>query len=336
MPSKEAPLPIKVARIFSNKHWQACYVSWLRSLYFSRSRSRETIYFYQRILVRFFAVRSRNPATYTRQEVERFLDAQKDDGTPVAPATRNFRRKALASFYAYAQQYHISYRGKMQPLLHVVAPTAGIANTRPGEIDRDIDDEEVKRLFAVIPRDTIIGLRDRALMLCYISTSRRRREINLLLWKDIQPATFSDGRQGYLYTFRQKGHIQSQQAELPLVAYEAIKAYLVADGRWDTMRPESPVFCGRSRRKQMNHNSVSNLFKRYARRAGLPETVCLHSLRYYAAWELHEFNGHDIAAVAEHLGHESIDTTMHYIKRRKKRKEGNPTVARLSQRYSSY
>lgn len=335
-------LPIKPPRIFSNKHWHECYISWLRSIYHSRSRSRDTIHHHSLCLLSFFRDK-KNPNMVTRQDVEAFISAptngKRKKGTPPAAGTRNRKLAILSSFFRHALTYLVPFRGEMKPLLRGPSPTEGIRRLREPLGTRDIEEDEVARLFSVIPRDTLDGKRDRALLLCYLSTARRRVEIVNLRWGDIKEVPFADGRRGHLYVYKAKGRIESDTAEMPETAWNAIKEYLIADDdRWSRMQPESPIFRGHREKHALNRNVPTRMFKRYARRAGLPENVCLHSLRHYAAWEMYNANGHDIIGVAEFLGHRntSIAQTMEYINMRKKRAQGNPLASSIAQKYARY
>src|SRR5207247_4605727 len=87
---------------------------------------------------------------------------------------------------------------------------------------RGLTAEQVRQLLAVVP-DTIAGRRDRALLLTFVLTGRRRTEVLSLTAGDI---SVEDGVAFYAY--RGKGGKRGRR-ELPRPAYEALCASL-ADG----------------------------------------------------------------------------------------------------------
>ena len=328
-------LPIKIKKLFNNKHWQECYVSWLESVH-SRSQSHSTIYQYQCILVGFFTDPTKTPADYSRKDIETFLNrplTRKDrTGQPSSPWTHNKVLQTLASFYKYAQRYRITRYHKRQMLLQD-NPCEEIRYSRVPESERDMSEEEARRFFAQIPRDTIIGKRDRALFLTYLYTARRRAEIYALRRGDLEETIFEGGRKGYLYHYKGKGHVGMKSAELPAPAFAAIKEYLEADGRWDNMREDSPIFVGTGRHKTLHKHYVSMLFRKYADAAGLPKTRCVHSFRYLSAYERYIGYGCDLVATAQDLDHQDINTTKHYIDRMVRRYAGDKAVKAMSSKY---
>lgn len=327
-------LPIKPLRLFKNMRWHQCYVAWLHEVYSNNSFSERSLYGYQRRMVNFFKDPSRQPDTYAREEVLAFLE-KNQDGQASSARTYNARLTTLASWYSFAGVFNVPFRNGERAILHKTAPTYKIKWLQVAHADRDISDAEMERFFAAIPK-TLTGKRDRALFLCYLCTARRRAEIARLRWRDIEAVVFAKNRPGYIYTFKGKGRIATEQSELPVPAFDAIKEYLIADGRWDNMRADSAIFPGRKRGATLNLDYISCVFKAYAREAGLPDECCLHSIRHYAAWELYQFNGHDIVAVQKHLGHLSIEQTLEYLERRERREQGNPVVAQLATRYAAF
>jgi integrase len=89
---------------------------------------------------------------------------------------------------------------------------------------RGLSGEQVRHLLALVP-DSPVGTRDRAIILTMVLTGRRRAEVLGLKAGDI---TEESGR--VFYAYRGKGG-KAGRCELPLPAYEAIKAWLYSAGQ---------------------------------------------------------------------------------------------------------
>ena len=263
------------------------------------------------------------PEDYTRQDVEWYAhrpsQSPRNRGGLPRNATINQRITIVSSFYNYAATYTVPGQdGKPTPLLQRPSPTIGIKMTRPDRAYRALSYEELKRFFAVIPKDTIRGLRDRALFLTYFWTARRRSEIMRLRWGDIERSTIVDQdgtrREGWLYHFYGKGHSTEEDvAELPGPAKAAIDEYLIASGRMATMMPDSPIFLTR-RKTAMGSSHIAATLKFYAEQAGLDvERVSVHSLRHTSARERYH-SGSDIREIQKLLRHQSLATTDVYLR----------------------
>jgi len=77
------------------------------------------------------------------------------------------------------------------------------------------------------------------------------------------------------------------------------------------------LFTGRQ--GQMSQRRIQQLFKGYARKAGLDRKYTVHSLRHSIATHLLDA-GLDIADVQVHLGHARIESTRHYAQITDKRR----------------
>ena len=90
-------------------------------------------------------------------------------------------------------------------------------------VARGLGADEVRRLLAVVP-DTVAGRRDRALLLTFVLTGRRRAEVIGLTAGDISV----EGETAF-YRYRGKGG-KGGRRELPRPAYEALCATLADAG----------------------------------------------------------------------------------------------------------
>lgn len=323
-------------RIFQHKDWQQCAIHFLQSI---RARSERTYQLYLGNLRAFFADPKKPPDTYTRADVEDYINAithgTSQSGTPPAASTRNIRLSAIRSFYAFAADYDVPFRNSMRPLLHTPNPTRHIELLQTGGAHKTMTDDEVKNFFSVIPTDTVQGARDRALFLVFFWSGRRMAEVINLRWSDLQPTTFMDHgqmKQGYLYSWKGKGKPGRSIAEMPQAAMEAIHAYRAKLGV--AADSHDYVFAGLTARGKPGAHiysaTVDYLFRRYARLAGISERHSTHSFRHTAAKVRYEEEP-DIVRLSLFLGHSSVSTTMGYL-------EGithnaDTTAARLYSKY---
>lgn len=333
--------PKRRERVFQNNAWETCYQQYLAS--FPSETTRKS---YHYILRGFFCDPKKPPSAYTRADVEAYIsspvraDNRSDKGAPVSVNWRNNRLGVLCSFYSWCKQYKVKFRDKLTPILHGDKPTDGIKQARKPKTDRSITDEEIERFFSCIGK-TPPELRDRALFLTLLLTGRRKSEIATLRWRDLEQTTIVENghmRAGWIVHFRGKGRLSRDDTqEFHAVIIDAIKAFFESVDLWEQMQPDQPLFpATRSWRKPgepMNSSHINRRFALYARRAGLPETVVVHSFRGASAWARYCANGHDILAVQADLRHSSVQVTLGYIEPYQKRQRADTTMAALAAKY---
>jgi len=148
--------------------------------------------------------------------------------------------------------------------------------------------------LAAINTETPGGKRDFALLYMASTTCRRCSEVTMVKWGDISPLANGD----YVYVYRYKGGA-IKKAVLDRLAYQAICAYLKADGRPpETMGDDDYVFVplDPDRIKYLNplastdpnhpisNHTANGILKKYARRAGVAEKKAhMHALRHTGA-----------------------------------------------------
>jgi site-specific recombinase XerD len=301
-------------------NWQRCYAAFLSHIesISGSVRSRAT---YRYTLDLFFKD-GRNPDTYSRSDVQNFLDApshlQYQHGQSVKPGTRNQRLMCLNSFYKFAATFETD--GML--LFEGRSPTFGLRYLKVGSSPKGLSASELSQFFSIIPTNSTKGLRDRAIFLTFFWTGRRRSEIARLRWADIEHVTIvePDGsrRPGVVYQFIAKGKSREiQRAELPTPAWHAINRYLQASGRLDTIQPSDALFTSTrpdQRNQGLTGDYFNSEFKRYCKLAGLSPSYSLHSLRHSAARLRYEA-GSSIQDIQQYLGHSSLATTDVYLKR---------------------
>jgi integrase/recombinase XerD len=188
--------------------------------------------------------------------------------------------------------------------LSVAVPT--FAHWRLAALPDTLHDEEVARLIAAADPRRPLGLRDRAIMLCFSELGLRRSEVLGLCVDSVDLAS---------RTLRVHRCKQRETVQVPMTSKlaKALQAYL---GR---SRPE----CSTERLfvvhqapvgKPLTSRGVVNIVWRLARRAGLGRRIYgTHILRHSFATRMLKA-GASLKDIADLLGHESIDTTMIYAK----------------------
>jgi site-specific recombinase XerD len=77
-------------------------------------------------------------------------------------------------------------------------------------------------------------------------------------------------------------------------------------------KSDSQYLFSSKRGDQMTRFGISQVFKQWARKAGLPERYSIHSLRHTYAVRLYRASGYNLRLVQKLLGHSSVSTTQVY------------------------
>ena len=190
----------------------------------NRSGSKRTVESYSRMLWRFFA--DTTPDRVTPPDVLSYAHGIGQSGKPPSSVTIAARIACLSSYFKFLQRMGLV---SSNPCDLVERPQASPSPAR------GYTAEEVKRLLSVVP-DTIRGRRDRAILLVFILTGRRRSEVMGMTAGDIE---IEGGT--VFYRYRGKGGKQGRR-ELPRPAWEAIRRTLEDCGKeLASMAPEESL-----------------------------------------------------------------------------------------------
>lgn len=262
-----------------------------------RSGSRRTVESYARILWPFFG-RVGSPDRVTPAHVLAWAHGIGTSGREPSSATVGARIACLSSYYRFLIRMNLATANPCDALER--------PRTVPS-VARGLGADEVRRLLAVVP-DTVAGRRDRALLLTFILTGRRRAEVIGLTGGDISV----EGETAF-YRYRGKGGKRGRR-ELPCPAYEALCATL-RDARLSLadMDASASLWQAGAGTRGVSGSTVYARFRRYLRAAGLPPSG-LHVLRHTAA-KLRRDAGASIEAVSAFLDHSSLAVTSVYLRR---------------------
>lgn len=240
------------------------------------------------------------PKDITRPIIERYqrhlFYHRKGDGTPLSFRTQGARLVPVRAFFKYlARENWILYN-----------PAAEIELPRP---ERRLPKavmtaEEAEAVLAQPDIESVVGLRDRAILEVLYATAIRRLElVNLKVW-DV------DRARGVLSVRQGKG---AKDRIVPMG--ERAMAWL--DQYHDKARPglvsgpdEGWLFLT-LQGTQMEAKRLSERVRGHIERSGIPKTGSCHLFRHTAATQMLE-NGADIRFIQALLGHESLETTTIY------------------------
>jgi len=276
--------------------WQLTVVAFLAEKE-RRSGSHRTVEGYARMLWPFLT-RVGSPDQVTPAHVLAWAHGIGASGREPSSATVGARIACLSSYFRFLIR------------MNVAASNPCDALERPRTVQavaRGLSADEVRRLLAVVP-DTVAGRRDRALLLVFVLTGRRRSEVIGLTAGDI-----SVENETAFYSYRGKGGKRGRR-ELPRPAYQALCATLADAGlSLLEMEPSASIWQAGAGGRGITSATFYNRFRRYLRAAGLTPTG-LHILRHSAA-KLRREAGASIEAVSSFLDHSSLAVTSVYLRR---------------------
>ena len=262
----------------------------------NRSGSKRTVESYSQMLWRFFA--DTTPDRVTPAVVLSYAHGIGLSGKPPSSVTIGARIGCLSSYFRFLIRMGLV---RSNPCDLVERPRTSPSPARGYSAD------EVRRLLEVVP-DTIRGRRDRALLLIFILTGRRRSEVMGMTAGDIE---IEGGT--VFYRYRGKGGKQGRR-ELPRPAWEAIRRTIEDCGReLMTMGPEESLWQAGAGPKGISGSTFYARFHRYVVAAGLKPTG-LHILRHSAA-KLRRDAGESVETVSAFLDHSSLAVTTTYLRR---------------------
>jgi site-specific recombinase XerD len=182
--------------------------------------------------------------------------------------------------------------------------------------------DEVRAILATCD-GTLLGLRDRALLMTLFYQGLRRSEASKLRYRDITT------RRGLLEVKDAKNNPYCTIRLRPEVK-QAIDDYLEVlnrDLQKRETKPDDPVFCSLSKLRSFGQrlapSSINNVVKARVKAARITRRITAHSWRHSCTTAALQA-GVPLHQVQRHLRHKSIQTTLRYDRDREVRK--NPTL----------
>jgi integrase len=273
----------------------------------------------RKVVVSFFVYVKKMPAEVTALDVKNWQSFLESGG--LAATTVYCWLCHLSSFYRWARRDpEIGQRLTTNPV-RLARPKAPKAY-QTESVKALTDDEFVSLLSIVKGRaasDDVVGKRDYALLLFYVTTGMRRAEVIGLRGREVELREDS-----MVIRSRVKGgDYLGREVSDPRVR-EALLDYLVASGRAGVLSNDGPLWtrhdrAGRPGAPLTSHAFALNL-KRYAKDAGI-DRLHLHQTRHTFARMVAEDTG-SIVATQDALGHKNVATTRVYVQRIAVRRDG--------------
>jgi site-specific recombinase XerD len=217
------------------------------------------------------------------------------------------RSNADAAVNTYVVTLRSFYRAMvaMEECEHKRNPTLALPKLKaPKRRIRDtLSHEEVARLLNAPPKNTILGLRDRAILALLYGTGARASEVAGLSDADV------DLKDRTIRVVGKGGH----QRVIPMneSVCEIMRVYKSARG--SCARPDQPFFRSRKRRKLSTTRAVIfDRVKRYTRVARIAKHVSPHVLRHTFATHLVRL-GEKLIVLRDLLGHKQLSSTQVYL-----------------------
>jgi integrase len=298
--------------------WRAAITLWLDT-----RRSVETRRAYARALEDLLATSGALIWEVTRTDVMRWVKGMEKRGYAATTITQ--RLAGASSFFRFVMEDYIvrATDGRQVPL-YDHNPAAGKSLRPTVEMYGKaawLSPEEARAFLRAIPRTTLVGQRNFALLLGYILLGRRNSEWRTARWQDFE-------RYGQTVYLRWGGKGKTdQRLEVPLPVWNAVCEFLRAAGRLEHMLPEAPIFpplvrVGRKTptgqgiidpNQPISSHEVARIVKRVCRLAGLEgKHITPHSLRHTGAMLRKEAGASD-QEIMSFLGHANLAITQVYL-----------------------
>jgi len=297
----------------------------------STERRDEIQSYKQKVVSSFFSFVKKHPGEISALDVEQWRKSLEAAG--LKPSTVYTRVCFLSSFFEWAMlnpSLREYIRNNPARLALPKAPKA-----YQTESVKAWTDEELQAIVRVMSkkaeRGDVVGKRDYALLLFYLTTGMRRQEViglrggNLKIEDDA--ITLTGKVKG--------GDYVGREVRDPLLR-EALLDYLSSSGRLSALKTDSPLWtrhdrAGKPGAALSSHAFVKNL-KRYARAAGVGD-VHLHQTRHSFARIVAEETG-SLTDTQDALGHRNAGTTRVYVQRIaiKRDKHSERITSRLKKR----
>ena len=187
-----------------------------------------------------------------------------------------------------------------------------LQTVRLKELSRDkfLTPDECARLCSAPARNSLMGMRDYAILKVMLNCGLRKNEIIELRVKDFQ----RQGNEYWLVVHSKGGDIEEQDI-LSDRAITAIQRYLKKSGHAD--KPDDPLFQPLPSRvktdsKKISRRSIDFFLEKYVKRAGIGKHVHAHMLRHTFGTELQALTG-DIKLTQKAMRHKNLNSTMIYL-----------------------
>ncbi len=280
-----------------------CKQQFLEYLEIERGRSVKTVENYNRYLTRFFTYGEiTKPSDITEELVRTFrLWLNRQAGTKTGSQMAPMKRRTQ-NYYLIAIRAFLKYLRK-RGITSLAPEKIELAKVSERSLDL-ISATELDRLLAAPETNTLVGLRDRALLELLFSTGLRVSELCSLSIDDVDLSRDE-------FSVRGKGE-KIRVVFISPDAKKAIAAYLQKrKDMHDALFIQHGPRAATAAEVRLSPRAVQRTIKACAIKAGITRKVTPHVLRHSFATNLLQ-NGADLRSVQALLGHAHIATTQVY------------------------
>lgn len=176
--------------------------------------------------------------------------------------------------------------------------------------DKYLTDDEVKQLRNTLSgaatlakaRGSQIAVRDQLIIELALGTGLRVSELaNLKVEEDL-----------HLKKGQNALHVRNGKGGKDRVVQFSSKLKKMVLEYLEYRKSDSPYLFPSKRGEQITRFGISQVFKQWAQRAGLPSHYSIHSLRHTYATNLYKASGYNLRLVQQQLGHSNVSTTSVY------------------------
>ena len=229
--------------------------------------------------------------------IRAFLSSLHQQG--YAPSSVARRLSSLRSFSRYLTREGMLDRN----------PTDGLRGPKVGRpLPHFLEDQAIEKLLDAPPKETVLGLRDRAILETAYSAGLRVSE---LVGMNVDDLDLDQG----VVRVRGKGKkerlaVIGSPGVIALVRWLAVRSPASGDGSARIRDAQVALFLNKNGTR-LSSRSVGRMLEKYLKLAGLDPKTSPHTLRHTFATHLLN-RGADIRSVQELLGHARITTTQIY------------------------
>ena len=253
-----------------------------------------------RQLLKFFA--AKGITAPTTADADAFINTLRANGK--SDATLRLYSTAMKLYFAYLEKHGV-YRNVTAEMERIHLRKSSTHNRKA------LTDAQAKKLLAAVKGDSLIALRDKAIIALALTCGLRTCEISRANVGDFQDC-------GDYWTLAVQGkgsQVADEMVKVAPVVAQMINAYLSKRSDADDAQP---LFTSTSNNRakfgnRFSAQSVGKTIARYMKLAGIKnKTISAHSTRHYAAQTAIE-SGVDIREVKSMLRHHSLNTTLIYL-----------------------
>jgi integrase/recombinase XerD len=286
---------------------------WIESMaaFVANKRSIQTRRVYSLVLNQFFAFTAKHPSDIKQSDLIRYRHHL--EHLQRTSSTIRLHLSAISGYYTFCISHNLTLRN----------PVRGVNQPATNSYIKAtwLNKEQAKTLLSQPNRNTIKGKRDYAIILTFLLTGLRRKELANIMRGDIQE---KDGKIYLSYDCKGGARIIR---DIPDICWEAMEDYLDFSGR--EINDDSPIFssvtnAGENLRRFYGRNShngchpltpeaIRQMIAYYSHCAfGDKIKVSPHTLRHTAGTLLRK-SGRTLEEVQSFLKHRRIDTTRRYL-----------------------